>query len=212
MPSLKLGATVVLAAAIVVAAIGIAVTFVNTPPRVAPAAATPSPTPGQIVAASESPSPSAASVSGTDICGLDVSWLRRAVPAARFEIDGATLALQRSSDPTLRTLAQRLVTEHGQSSTDLEALASKLAIAVQASPTPTLEWILAELKEMNPSSFAHDYPELVEVDSAQLAAEAGLETDRGCNDEVRALASRQVPVLEELARLAQAAVPPGSGE
>lgn len=212
MPSLKLGATVVLAAAIVIAAIGIAVTFLNTPPRIAPAAAAPSQTPGQILAASDSPSPSVATVSGTDICGLDVSWLRRAVPAARFEADGGTLALQRSTDPTLRTLAQRLVADQGQSSTELEALASKLAIAVQASSTPTQEWILAELKEMSPSSFAHDYPELVEVDNAQLAEEARLETDRGCNDEVRALASRQVPVLEELGRLAHAAVPAGSGE
>lgn len=217
MPSPKLAAMVVLTAAIVLAAVGVAATFLNAPPRVANDGAAASPTPGEILASSASLAPDAsASASGlsaaTDFCGLDVSWLRASVPFAKYEIAGAALALDRGSEPAVRALAQRLTDDHVRSATSLEALAAKLGIDVQATPTASQEWILDELKEMSPSSFAHDYPELEANDHAQLVADAQLEVQMGCNAEVKALAAAQVPVLDELARLAQAAVPAGSGE
>ena len=45
------------------------------------------------------------------VCGLDVYWLRSSIQGDVFEIRGGQLALQKSSNTAVRTLAQRLITD-----------------------------------------------------------------------------------------------------
>src|SRR5206468_2135848 len=59
------------------------------------------------------------------VCGLDAYWLRTSIQGDVFEIRGGQLALQKSNNTAVRTLAQRLISDHTKSLQDALDLAKK---------------------------------------------------------------------------------------
>src|SRR4051794_10487986 len=64
----------------------------------------------------------------TVLCGLDVEWLKTSIQGDVFEIRGGRLALSKSSNAAVKTLGQRLVTDHTQSLAEALQLAKKYGI------------------------------------------------------------------------------------
>src|SRR5438270_222609 len=95
------------------------------------------------------------------VSGLDVEWLKTSAQGDVFEIRGGQLALQKSSNATVRALAQRLITDHTKSLQDAKDLAAQYGIKLELEPTPTQQWQLSELAhEWTGKAFDVEYTEL----------------------------------------------------
>jgi putative membrane protein len=140
------------------------------------------------------------------LCGLDVVWLQTSMQGDVFEIKGGQLALSKSSNAAVRTLAQRLVTDHTQSLHEAQSLAHKYGIEVKTDPTPTQQWQLEELGELSGGAFDHDYAELEVLDHQQDIEEAMNEVKMGCNREIREDAAKEIPTLEQHLQLSKQAL------
>jgi putative membrane protein len=123
-----------------------------------------------------------------------------------FEIRGGQLALKKSSNQAVRTLAQRLITDHTKSLQDALALAQKYHVDVQAEPTPTQHWQLEELAEMSGAIFDHDYAQLEALDHVQDIQETTDEVQLGCNAEIRHDAAQEIPTLHVHLQLSKQAL------
>ena len=140
------------------------------------------------------------------LCGLDVYYLRSSIQGDVFEIRGGQLALQKSSNTAVRTLAQRLVTDHTKSLQDALALAKKYGISVKTEPTETQQWQLEELSELSGAAFDHDYAELEVADHHQDIEDAQSEVQMGCNKDIRQDAASEIPTLQQHLQLSQQAL------
>jgi putative membrane protein len=140
------------------------------------------------------------------VCGLDVYWLRSSIQGDVFEIRGGQLALQKSSNTAVRTLGQRLITDHTKSLQDALDLAKKYGISVKTEPTQTQQWQLEELSELSGAAFNHDYAQLEVADHQQDIEDAQSEVQMGCNKDIREDAANEIPTLQQHLQLAQQAL------
>jgi putative membrane protein len=156
-------------------------------------------------------SSSGSSSQSSQLCGLDVEWLKTSIEGDLFEIQGGQLALKKSENQAVRDLAQRLITDHTQSLQDATGLAQKYGVPVPTEPSPTEQWELEELGEMQGAEFNHDYTELEIKDHEQDIDETSDEVEMGCNPEVKDEANKDLPMLQmhlQLSRQAHQAAGP----
>jgi putative membrane protein len=140
------------------------------------------------------------------ICGLDVVYVKTAIQGDVFEIKGGNLALGKTANASIKTLAQRLITDHTKSLHEALDIAREYGIHAQQEPTPSEAWELEELAELSGGPFDHDYAELEVADHQQDIEDARNEVLMGCNREIRADAAKELPTLREHLKLAQAAL------
>src|SRR3978361_2314734 len=85
----------------------------------------------------------------------DEQWLKTSIEGDRFEIEGGTMAQQKSLGPTVRSLGAKLVADHSKSLKDAIAAARKLGISVPGKPSPSMQWELRIVGTLSGSQFAH---------------------------------------------------------
>lgn len=133
------------------------------------------------------------------------TFLAHAGSGGMFEIQAGQLALQRSTNPAVRSLAQMLVTDH-------TALANRLAAAAQAGGvTPPPPGMLAEAQQMwtqlqsaPPQSFDTTFRDLVIQEHQHGIPMFQNYAANGDNAALRAAAGQALPVLQKHLAAAQA--------
>lgn len=140
------------------------------------------------------------------LCGLDIVWLKTSAEGDLFEIQGGKLALKKSSNQAVITLAQTLISDHTQSLHETQQVASKLGVDLPSEPSPSQQWELEELGEMSGATFNHDYSELEVLDHEQDIEETQDEINLSCNPTVRDLAKSDIPMLQKHLQLAKQAL------
>jgi putative membrane protein len=140
------------------------------------------------------------------LCGLDAQYLMTAIEGDRFEIAGGNLALSKTSNPDVRTLAQRLVRDHSDSLQQAISLAQQLGVAVPADPSPTQQWELDIVSGLNGSAFDRAWSSLEVKDHQQDIEETSFEARHGCNRDVRHDAADEIPILQQHLQLAETAL------
>jgi len=151
---------------------------------------------GALVGGAGSATAATSTKQDTQVCGLDVAWLKMSTEGDYFEIQGGWLALHKAASKSDRRLAKQLIVDHKKSLTENKAVAAKYGIELPDGPSPTQMWQLEELREMGRQEFEHDYAELEVKDHIQDIDETKDEVKMGCNDEIQALAKDEIPVLE----------------
>jgi putative membrane protein len=140
------------------------------------------------------------------VCGLDAQYLMTAIEGDRFEIAGGNLALSKTSNPQVRTLAETLIRDHSDSLQEAIALATKLGVDVPDEPSPTQQWALDTVSGFDGAAFDRSWSSLEVKDHQQDIDEASFEARHGCNPEVRKDAAEEIPVLQQHLQLAQTAL------
>ena len=93
---------------------------------------------------------SAQAVKSSGVSAQDENYLQTAAAGDSFEIKGGQLALQKSKNAQVRSLAQTLIKDHTKSLKETKALAKKLGVPkVQNKPTPSLPTLAKHLKLSN---------------------------------------------------------------
>jgi putative membrane protein len=137
----------------------------------------------------------AAAATSASTSAWDKEWLKTSIAGDRFEIMGGKLALQKSSNPAVHTLAQRLITDHSKSLADSIRLAHAIGVQPPKDPEPSMLWELKMVSALSGRSFDHWYSNLEVYDHSQDISEAKSEAGEGTNTAVRKEAQKELPVL-----------------
>lgn len=147
------------------------------------------------------------------VSGLDDEWLKTSAQGDLFEIQGGHIALQKSSNSTVKALAQRLISDHTKSLQDAKELAAQYGIKLELKPTPTEQWQLSELShEWTGKAFDVEYTELEIYDHQQDIQETQDEVGMGCDREIVSDAKQELPMLKMHLELSEQAHKVAVGE
>jgi putative membrane protein len=145
------------------------------------------------------------------VSGLDEQYLMTSIQGDRFEIAGGRQALAKSQNAAVRTLAARLVKDHGKSLKESKALAKRLGVKIPTTPSPSMQWELQVIAPMTGAQYDHWYSSLEVKDHVQDISEAHDETSNGSNPSIRHAAGTEVPILQKHLTLSRAALQASPG-
>jgi putative membrane protein len=138
------------------------------------------------------------------VSALDEQFLQTAAAGATFEIKGGQLALQRSQNADVRSLATILVTDHKKELSQVKALAKKLGVGkVDAVPTGSQSWELRTLQGKTGADFDKSYADLEVSDHHDDITDSKFEAAKGSSAAVRAQAKGYLPTLAKHLKLSR---------
>jgi putative membrane protein len=147
----------------------------------------------------------------TPLPPVDQAFVQVASDANAFEVDSSRLALERSQDAEVRTLAQRLIVDHTAQQRALAARAQAAGLAVPTGPGPLVQALLERLRA-TPAGADFDWLYLGLQTDAHLQAIAAFldEAAHGRVAAVRSLARGALGALSAHYEFAKAALMGGS--
>jgi putative membrane protein len=138
------------------------------------------------------------------VSGLDASYLKMSAAGDTFEMRGAKLALERSTDSKLHGYARMLYRDHSKSLHETIALAKQLGVkGVKAEPTKSQTWELKEASRDKGGAFHRWYLLLEAHDHKDDISEAREERDNGMNWSIRESARSELPTLFKHLKVAE---------
>jgi len=148
---------------------------------------------------------------GATVSGLDEQYLKTAIQGDRFEIAGGRLALAKTQNVAVRTLATRVVKDHSKSLKESLALAKRLGISAPKAPAPSMQWELQIVSTLSGAAFDHWYSDLEVKDHMQDISEAADEVRSGTNAALRRSAKKEIPTLRKHLKLSREALKASPG-
>lgn len=155
--------------------------------------------------------PCAATAADKTVSPQDRAYLTTAIAGDRFEIQGGKTASTRTTTPAVKTLADRLVADHGKSLKEAIAVARRLGIKAPGTPTPPMQWELNVSASFTGQAFDRWWSDLEVADHKQDIAEATDEKRDGQNKTIKALAAGEIPTLRTHLKLSDEALQAAGG-
>jgi putative membrane protein len=138
------------------------------------------------------------------VSSQDQNYLMTAAAGDAFEIQGGKIALERSTDPKLRSYARMLIRDHRKSLHETLVMAQRLGVkSVDGRPTKSQSWELKSVARLGGGEFHRWYLLLESHDHKDDIAEARYERDNGTNSEVRESAREELPTLFKHLKVAE---------
>lgn len=171
------------------------------------------------------PSPSLsnqASASAPAAAGLssqDEAWLKGAHQVNLEEVKGGTVAQQKGTTATVRSIGRTLASDHRMFDTKLTALANGLSVSLPSSPSGEQRAELARVGAMSGSAFDRAFVQAEITGHKMAISQTQTEISQGSSPQVVRLARTALPVLQKHLSLLQRAaaqlppskVPTGNG-
>ncbi|HUQ12518.1 MAG TPA: DUF4142 domain-containing protein [Steroidobacteraceae bacterium] len=130
------------------------------------------------------------------------TFVQQAAQTSLTEIEAAKVALARSQDPGIRSFAQRMVKDHGQSNIELASLATVKGIEAPKALDAEHKAMLDEITSKTGADFDRSYSEHMQM--GHTKAVALFEAAANSPDAVIAnFARKTLPTLREHRQLAQ---------
>jgi putative membrane protein len=133
-------------------------------------------------------------------------FVREAAMSDMFEIQSSQLAAQKSDDPAAKTFAQKMITDHTKTTSEMKSMMSSGKLKGVEPPTgmaPSQQSMLDKLKGMNGRDFTKQYYD----DQVTAHKDAVSLFERyakgGDNDELKAWANKTLPTLQDHLKMAQ---------
>jgi putative membrane protein len=105
----------------------------------------------------------------------------------------------------VRRAARAYAGDHKKSAAETKRLAKALGVQADFSPSPSQQWEIQMLANIDASVFDHWYSYLETLDHKQDLFEARQEVENGSNPSVVASARKEIPMLKRHLKLARAA-------
>jgi putative membrane protein len=138
------------------------------------------------------------------VSGLDQQYMKTAAAGDAFEMKGAKIALERSSNAKLRSYAHMLYRDHRKSLHETLVMAQRLGVkGVDGRPTKAQSWELKVASRMGGGTFHRWYLLLEAHDHKDDISEARDERDNGFNLQVRDSARQELPTLFKHLKVAE---------
>ena len=125
-------------------------------------------------------------------------FFEKAGSAGKLEVESGRLAVQKASNPALRSFGEKMVAEHSQADSELQALASRKGVAIPMAMSSSHQKKLEKLREEKPGKdFDKEFRDLM-IDSHKEAVHLFESTAKDSKDaEVKAFAQKMLPTLKQ---------------
>ena len=127
----------------------------------------------------------------------DAEFVAKATAGNAFEVEEAKLAVQRATDPRLKSFAQRMITDHADALKKLNDAAGN----VNAAPTTTLDTphqaMLDNLRTFNGADFDKIYKADQVASHAETVALLSDYDQTGKNSALKSWAKQSLPVVKD---------------
>ena len=128
----------------------------------------------------------------------DASFLKNAAEDGLYEIQAAKIALDKATDPQVKTFAQHIIDDHTQANQDLEQLAASKGVKLPTSPSLTEQAKLKTLEHWTQSGFDHHFADGVGVSAHEDAVKTFTKQSTEAKDpDVKAFAAKELPALQQ---------------
>jgi putative membrane protein len=130
------------------------------------------------------------------------TFVKKAAVAGLTEVEAAKIALSKSQDPTIRSFAQRMVTDHTKANTELAGIASAKGIDAPKKPDAEHQAMLDKLASKSGAEFDREYSQHMNMDhSKAIALFEG--ASKSSDTELAGFAKKTLPTIKEHKKLAE---------
>jgi len=133
----------------------------------------------------------------------DGDFLVKAAEGGMLEVEMGKLAASKATSPEVRAFAQQMVTDHAEKNSQLMALAAPNNVSLPSAPTEKQVDMINELQQKTGPAFDQAYMDhMIDAheDMLDLFEDAA---ESAANPEVRTLAERTVPNLQQHLEMAR---------
>jgi putative membrane protein len=140
--------------------------------------------------------------SANRLTGPDQTFLRKAAQANMFEIEMGKIA-ERSTNPTVKQFAQRMVTDHTKLQDQLKTVATQEGVTLPAKVSSSEQSSIAKLSKQTGATFDRDYINTMVTDHKTDITEFQNEANNGTDPSLKNAAQGALPTLHEHLTLAE---------
>jgi putative membrane protein len=133
----------------------------------------------------------------------DAAFLTTAARGGMAEVELGQLAQRNGGSAAVRRFGQRMVEDHGRANQEMAALAQRKQTAPPTGIGAEHQQTYDQLARLRGAAFDRAYAQAMVQDHQEDLREFQAEAQNGTDPDVRALAARGVPMLEEHLRMAQ---------
>jgi putative membrane protein len=130
-------------------------------------------------------------------------FLGQAMQDGIAEIQVCQLALQKSENPEVKRFAQRLIADHSRMDSDIASVAQTVGVTVPNQPSTGKKSVYQRLSKLSGRTFDRAFIDHNVRDHKSHVKEFGLQADAGSEVQVRELAQRELPILQQHLQLSQ---------
>lgn len=128
------------------------------------------------------------------------------------EVETGKLALSKSQNAEVKTFAQQMIDDHGKALNEVQALAQQKGVTLPTELDAKHKAIAARLEKLNGEEFDRAYMKMVGVtDHKQTHRKLEKDAKKAKDPEVKALALKTMPTVEQHLKAAQQMTPLKSG-
>lgn len=138
------------------------------------------------------------------ITGNDRSFITQAAEDGHAEIALGKLAQQNGANKAVKDFGQRMVADHGKANQELAAIALKLGVAPPKEPGSKQKADIKKLSKLKGADFDREFADHMVKDHEKAVALFEKEARNGKAPELKAYASKTLPVLQEHLKMAEA--------
>ena len=139
------------------------------------------------------------------ISSQDRAWLEHMAQGSAAEIKLGALAQEKGESASVRQLGARLEKDHRKFLDDAKPVARNLSVTLKEQPTEQQKMTAERLQKLPKSSFDADFAK-GQVEDHQHDIQLTKAATRSDNPEVRSLAEKTLPVLQEHEKMAKDAM------
>ncbi|WP_144007016.1 DUF4142 domain-containing protein [Pelomonas sp. KK5] len=135
----------------------------------------------------------------------DAAFMKDAAHAGAMEIEGAQLALSKTSSAEVRNFAQHIIEDHTQAAKELSELAASKGVKLPEGPSLAQRAKLKMLGSHDGAKFDQKFAETIGVGAHEDAVKLfSKESGKAKDADVKAFASKTLPTLQHHLEMARA--------
>ena len=132
----------------------------------------------------------------------DASFMKHAANDSLAEIELGKLVQQKSQNADVKAFGQRMIDDHTKANEEMKPLADKMGVALPTAPEGKHAKMVKELSKKD-KRCDHEYAEAMVKDHEKAVKLFEKTSKKGDSEEVRQLAAKTLPVLQEHLKMAR---------
>ncbi|HEX8411932.1 MAG TPA: DUF4142 domain-containing protein [Thermoanaerobaculia bacterium] len=133
----------------------------------------------------------------------DKDFVIKAGMGGLYEVQAGNLALQKAQSPDVKAFAQRMVTDHGRSNTELSQLATSKGLALPTELDGEMESAVEHLGTLSGAEFDKAYMQHMVPDHEKTVADFDRASTTATDADLKGWAGKTLPILQEHLRMAK---------
>jgi putative membrane protein len=132
------------------------------------------------------------------VSDADKQFMMKAASGGIAEVELARLALKKSNSPEVKKHAQHMIDDHTKANDELKGIASSKGVSLPTEPDAKHKQVMTKLEGLSGDAFDKEYIKSAGVEAhKEMQALFKQQTNIGQDAEVKAFATKTLPVVEE---------------